>query len=470
MSMKLTTGALLAHDKLDRYRPFGAFGKPCYQSHVQLKAMLMAKLGPKCANYFARPVLDSDAGDLRWTAEVPGVARGWHDMSPEEQGQAALDLELIRSKLLSYVTELRQQGQGQPGGASAYASLLEQALKVPEQKNFLHFVGDQPIISFWGFETQAGASVDASVLVPKYAASVSNVAEASSVTSPNEPQQKKRLWWWLLWLLLALLLLLLLLAGMRACTPEGKLDFGRILSGLTEPEKRDHNAQQPDALTGLGTPSAMISPGGLVLPGGVTADGLPPSGLDARTLAPEGAASAPLPGQEGGPNDKGMPKDLLKDAAQAREEDKSQDKDKTKDGKPLTDLAAVKEDPNALKVPKDVAAADKLNFLEGKWKAGEGLQDNQTKQPLDMSFKFSKDGKGEITMRRQDGSTCTGAVQGKMNGGKLGIEGNQSIPCTNGTSYAPPKIECIKDSSGQTQCFGINSNGSRYYMGVQRQP
>ena len=129
-----------------------------------------------------------------------------------------------------------------------------------------------------------------------------------------------------------------------------------------------------------------------------------------------------------------------------------------------------KDDPKALKVPNDPKAAEKLGFLEGGWKAGEGLYDNQTKQPLDMSFQFGKDGKGEITMRRQDGSTCKGAVQGKMNGGKLAIEGSQSIPCSSGGSYAPPKIECTKDASGQTQCYGINPNGSRYYMGVQRQP
>ena len=166
-----TTGALLAHEKIDRYRPLGAFGKPAYQSHVQLRALLVSKRGPKFANYFAKPTYDADAGELRWTAEVPGEARGWHTMSPEEQAQRALDLEVIRSGLASYAQELRAQGgDAQTGGSQAFASLLEQALKVPAQGEFLYFVGDQPVIAFWGFETHTGASVDAAAMVPQFAA------------------------------------------------------------------------------------------------------------------------------------------------------------------------------------------------------------------------------------------------------------------------------------------------------------
>ena len=137
-------------------------------------------MGPKYANYFAKPVLDPETGELRWTSEVPGAARSWEAMTPDEQGQAALDLEMIRSKLLEYAGELRAQGGGQPGGASAYASLLEQAMKVPAQGNFLHFVGDQPMIAFWGFETQAGGSVDAAAVAPSSFSAASRMASAES--------------------------------------------------------------------------------------------------------------------------------------------------------------------------------------------------------------------------------------------------------------------------------------------------
>jgi hypothetical protein len=55
-----------------------------------------------------------------------------------------------------------------------------------------------------------------------------------------------------------------------------------------------------------------------------------------------------------------------------------------------------------------------------------------------------------------------------MRGGKLAIEGNQAIPCSGGGSYAAPKIECGNSSSGQTECRGINKDGSRYNMEMRR--
>jgi hypothetical protein len=216
-------GAQLAHDKVDRYRSFGAFGKPVYQSHVQLRAMLKAKRGDRFANYFAKPTFDPDLGELRWTAEVPGAARGWHEMSADEQGQRALDLEVMRSGLMGFVNELRAQGGSQPGGAAAFASLLEQAMKVPAQGNFLYFIGEQPVIAFWGFENPNGVSVDPSAQAPNLATAAAAPAAAAAVEAPPavlpaEPVRRKRpWWWWLLWLLLALLLLALLLFLPRAC-------------------------------------------------------------------------------------------------------------------------------------------------------------------------------------------------------------------------------------------------------------
>ena len=78
------SGALLARDKIDRYRSMGAFGKPAYQSHVQLRAMLLSQRKPALANYFAKPTYDPDLGELRWTAEVPGAARRLNELGPDE--------------------------------------------------------------------------------------------------------------------------------------------------------------------------------------------------------------------------------------------------------------------------------------------------------------------------------------------------------------------------------------------------
>ena len=122
--------------------------------------------------------------------------------------------------------------QSRPGGSQAFASLLEQALKVPAQGNFLYFVGDQPVIAFWGFETQGGGSVEPAALAPGYAAvplagagaaaaaaPAAGVAATAAAAGGAAVLAQKRPWWWLLlWVLLGLLLPLGLLWLLRSCT------------------------------------------------------------------------------------------------------------------------------------------------------------------------------------------------------------------------------------------------------------
>jgi hypothetical protein len=134
------------------------------------------------------------------------------------------------------------------------------------------------------------------------------------------------------------------------------------------------------------------------------------------------------------------------------------------------DPLARKDAPQPLALPPpDPKPGRSMGFLAGRWRAGEGLADRGTGQPLDLSFNFDKDGKGEVTFRRSDGTVCKGPVTGNMSGAKLNIEGSDSIPCSGGGAYAAPKIECTRDRGGQTQCFGVNPDGSRYYMGMQRE-
>ncbi|MES2687301.1 MAG: hypothetical protein V4706_10795 [Pseudomonadota bacterium] len=215
MAIVPSSGALLAHDKVDRFRPFGAFGKPAYQSHVQLRAMLVSRLGKPYADYFARPVYAPDTGDLRWLAECPGVQHQLEDMDEAARARALASTERIHSALRDTIDRLRAEGGNSIGGASAYASLLEQALKVPREGKHLHYVGEQPVLSFWGFETQQGQSLDP---VSRPTESSAAGLAATPLAADNNAGRKKRAWWWwLLWPLLLILLLLLLAVGLRAC-------------------------------------------------------------------------------------------------------------------------------------------------------------------------------------------------------------------------------------------------------------
>jgi hypothetical protein len=473
------TGALLAHDKVDRYRSFGAFGKPAYQSHVQLRAMLRSKRGNKFADYFAKPTVDPEAGELRWTAEVPGAARAWSAMNEQEQADRALELEVIRSGLLGYAQELRKQGGDGPGGAAAFASLLEQAMKVPAQGDFLYFVGDQPVIAFWGFEDATRGSVDPAARAPRFASAPAGAPPSAPV--PPEPvaveavRKKRPWWWWLLWLLLGLLLLALLLLLPRACAPAVKRVAPSVMPTLP-------SASAPGTGTVPGTGGTVPGTGGSVDGGapdttvprvaGPAASG--PSGSN-EAESPEGGNRPPAADDKqagtkepptGEPqDDKGKTQPpLLPDAKDSKDGKDAKDAKDAKDGKNATPPPGAK----SMKLPDAADAGKNMGFLEGQWKAGEGLFDKKTGQPLDLSLKFGKDGRGDMTMRRPDGTTCSGSVQGRMNGGKLGIEGSQSVPCSDGSSYGAPRIECQKESGGQTQCYGVNADGSRYFMDMAR--
>jgi hypothetical protein len=481
-----TTGALLARDKIDRYRSFGAFGKPAYQSYVQMRAMLRSKRGDTLANYFAKPTYDPDAGELRWTAEVGGPVRSLQQLSGEEFEKGVAALDAIHQQLQGFVQELRQQaqaqgGNNQPGGAAAFASLLEQAMKVPSNGEFLYFVGEQPVIAFWGFTDPDGKSVDPSVQAPRLATAPAPLAEPVPVVPlPVQERKKRPWWWWLLWLLLALLLLGLLLWLLRGCVPGIDPKVG--IPGLTPPEGAaseplERRAEGPD-----GVPQLPGGPGGPGGPG--TEGGLPPGAPPGVDPALPGASQPGLELPPGTPPadpaaEPPPPPDPKEDPTQPPVDPKTEPPlppdakdDPTKppkDPKGRTDPPAPPTDPKAMRMPDDPNAQKKMDFLEGNWKAGEGLVDKQTQQPLDLGFKFGKDGNGEVTLRRPDGTVCSGTVRGQMSGGKLGIQGNQSIPCNNGTSYGAPKIECQKERGGQTQCYGVNADGSRYYMGMQRQ-
>jgi hypothetical protein len=475
-----TIGALLAQDKIDRYRSFGAFGKPAYQSQVQMRAMLLAQRGPRVANYFARPTYDPDTGELRWTSEVPGTARAWHEMSPDEQARHAPDKFFIHGELLALIDELRKKGGAeQQGGAAAFANLLEQAMKVPADDRYTYFVGDQPMIAFWGFGDAGGASVVASA--PVAAARTPDPMTPAPLPVPPPvvlPIEKKRPWWWLLWGLLALLLLaMLFLLLPRACTPDGALVLppaDGAASMPLEPPRADGTLPPGSAQPGAGTAPDGSLPGSPVLPPADGASAAESSSVDpalpAASMPSADPAAKDLP-----PEPKTEPPSADKDPPKSDPplDPKSDPAKPPPVDKPMTDPPKPSPvDPKAMKLPDTPpggADPKKMDFLEGQWRAGEGLVDKRTQQPLDLGFQFNKDGQGEVTVRQPDGTTCKGPVQGRMSGGKLGIEGNQSIPCSNGSAYGAPKIECTKESNGQTQCFGINPDGSRYFMGMKRQ-
>jgi hypothetical protein len=244
----MTIGPLLVHDRADRYRSLGAFGKPAYQSHVQMRAMLLGRRRHELADYFARPTHDAERGELRWSAERAGTVQRLDELAPAVRDAATAALARIHADLTTLAADLRRQGGEGPGGAAAFASLLEPAARVPASGDFLFFVDGQPVIAFWGFADADGASVDPSARfaapvvapAPSPAAPIAPIAPPPAPVPPinpasprpgihviDEPWLSTATPWrwpaWLKWLLLGLPLLALAWWLLRACAPAGPL-------------------------------------------------------------------------------------------------------------------------------------------------------------------------------------------------------------------------------------------------------
>ena len=287
----------------------------------------------------------------------------------------------------------------------------------------------------------------------------------------------RRPWWrWLLWALLLLLLLLLLLFWLYRCAEhEGavNLPFGspaterpqaerprddsiigrtRRFFGLEE-EVPDGVAVPGQVVQGQVVPGegkvegegeATVPPSDQVVPGETPKEGVPPGSEDQKPgdqkpeKAGDQAAEPPQPpkpedAQTPKPDQPKPPKGQKSDAPKqdgSKDQPKDQPRDQNKDqnqGKG-----------QSLQIPPDAAGkSGAAGFLGGEWKSDAGLVDQATQQPLQQSYRFDKEGKGEVVIRRADGVECRAGAQARMQGGKLSIDEAGDPTCPDGHKYAP---------------------------------
>lgn len=525
------TGPVLATDRLDKYQALGAFGQPVYVSHVQLRATILQRLGPRHANFFARPDRNPEHKVVQWVSEVPGEPRRWVDLSEDERVRRALDLHALRADFLGYLEELRRKPgsegtAGQPpqqikgpsnqagSGAAAFASLLEQALLVPDDSH-LHFVGDQPVVSFWGFRKFERPGTDPlAVAVPRRAASAPGGTATASAAAPamDAAVKLRRPWWhWLLLALLLLALLALILFGVSQCLSENEK---RAILGeppLVSDQSKDQQATVVEQEGGIfgwtrrvlglggtttdGSVSGTLRPDGTVVPGDATgegegaktpADAAKDQGPDANKSEQPTLPDASKPDEQTQGEEK--PEQPNPDAAQPPQPDqtnpdaqkpdqpgaqppKPEDQGKTnqQDKSGQQDKSSQQGQAQPLQIPADAGKTGNLGFLGGgEWRSQGGLIDQATKQPLQQSYQFDKDGQGTVTVRRPDGTACRAAARAQMQGGALSINELGDPTCPDGRTYARSQTKCVRTPSGQTVCQGQNADGSTYRVGIER--
>ena len=469
-------GPLLVQENLASYRPLGAFGRPVYESYLQIRSILGTRLGSRYANYFARPNLDQGAGTIRWTADIDGPVRHWSDMPPEEQTKRALELETIRAGLEAYVRELRAAPEPTAGqkveSPRAFASLLEQAVTIPSARH-LHFVGDQPVATFWGFQELSGDGLNALALRSPPRPAVPPATGAWGPAAATTVATQGRFPWWLLWLLFGLLAVLFLLFMWWRCwlplpcpAPAG-FSIEDMLSGEQQP------GTPPDGNGVVVVPGGTVQGDGVVVPGGTVAtpsDGSAPP-TDASGQPSPGDGTKP-PGDQGmAPEDPNKPKDGQQPKTEnqtPQDQQKPPEKDASKDAP--QDKNAQTNPPKPLDIPPDAAAKGDVGFMDGQWRSGQGLVDQADGKPLEQYYRFDKSGKGEVVVKRADGTECKAPAQAKFNGKNLTVEETSDVRCADGRTYGKSTTTCTRDAKGNTVCRGKNPDGSTYAVPVQKMP
>lgn len=445
----MRVGVPLASAPATLYSPLGIDGQPIFSSYMQLRAILKQRFGSLHADCFARPDQDPRDETIRWYADCPGEARSWTQLSPADQAGLALTLEMLRADFDACSQALRSESGD--GSVRKLALLLAQAPIIPGPEH-LHLVGNQPVLSFWGFEREKGQGINALGLrPPAVLATVSPTVVAAPVLS-----RPSRWRWW--WLILPFLLFLLLFCFW--------LFVGRHWAWMNLPFGTGPNHDQvqsvptPTLPQDVGTPpvlppvSGQASPGGLSGGAGSGAAGVPslPDAVPSMAKGEAPVTDIPSPvkpaspvgtvGEVGPP-----PMPPLPPAAT--------------EGGPVRPIEPITIPPGALQ-------RGDLGFLEGEWQSRKGIIDQHTGEPLRQTYRFDKSGRGEVIVRRADGVECRGAVAGGVIDGKLSVKEQGALVCPDGRSYQPAETRCERIASGVTVCRGQNSDGSGYRVDLDR--
>lgn len=456
-------GALLRTGKSDDFIAVGETGQPVYKAALQIIAALTRK-SPALALFLAVPKSNEQGSVIDWYSPVQGDVVPWSSATEAEVNDARSQLIHFKNSIADMSLALAQAGN--KGGQSdqvIFGKLLGLVPHAPSE-NYLYLVqakrtnarGDvehytQPVLSFWGFVEHEGDRhrdplyflTPVSVTAPPASTTVPTPIAATYVPPPLTTHVRpwwRRFWW--LWPLLLLLLALLLFGLLRGCVPT-----------ITLP---NDNLSLPARSTSIDTSNISIQPKNVV-PSGAT---VPET--ENQTSGQPSSLPATGPAETTPPEPKAEP-------ASAPEAEEPQPSEPTSSAAPAAEPAqssAPAAPGTSLSIPPDVAEGP-ADFLNGNYRAGAGIMDAKTSKPLRLEYAFEK-GQGNVTIRRPDGVSCSGAVNAAMNGGNLGIHSQDQANCTDGSRYDMPQVSCKPGAQNIADCQG-NYGNTQFPMSMRRE-
>jgi len=444
--MTIGTGSLLRSDSIKNYTPLGEEGNPVYKWAAQIRVAIRRNIGAENINVFAIPQVNEDGDVLDWYAPESGSVVPWSSATREEQVSAKEQLAEIQQKLLAAQSK---QDQSEDKEQTVFKRLLKHVIQFPDDQH-VYLVNDKPVLTFWGFvnvESVPSSNPLTLLRIPELpkSADITSIPVHDTVIE-TLPVKRRSPWWWLLLIPLLLLLLFLL----RGCNNPALLPIG--LGGVSAPDLSLPDVSidpTVDIGTGISRTVGNIDGALSVDPIGVTKN-IPAEQTPKKT--PEQVEEEPdLSALEKQP-------EIIPEPA----EQKTDNKPPVAEAKPTAE--GLPQQP--LEIPKNSVENKSLDFLDGSWQANSGLMDAQGR-PVNLEYDF-KGGKGNVRIRKNDGTVCTGKVVASMNGSELGFSDTGKIKCPNGKSFQPAKVQCKVNSANQTVCEGSYENGAKFNMDVTK--
>lgn len=206
------TGNLIVTTPKSAMQALAFQGIMAYSSFPQIRGMLLNKFGDEYVLLFAKPVENSNTGEIDWYTPVQSTAKKITELPEEEKEKACSRLRQMGSEILAFAEELIHSND--PHRVTR-GNILKLALAYPSD-DALYLVGQQPVFTCWGF-APGSPGVEARnlariatpakpVITPKHKPPLEEPKVATAATN------KRGCLWWML-CAVPLLLLFMLLFG-----------------------------------------------------------------------------------------------------------------------------------------------------------------------------------------------------------------------------------------------------------------
>lgn len=485
-------------------------------------------LGKKFADYLAIPQRNDQGSKIDWyvpfeseRADGKYLIVPWTSATDEERAAALQELNIFERGMLEFGRSLKNT-ENLKGDLLLFSRILcggndafnlydadnLKALRFPNPE-YVYLVNNRPVITFWGF-AEKNTKIQGNPflsLEPKPATEIAPPVSAPVTTAVTD-NKKGCLRWFLFSLPFLILLPLLAFFFLRGCVPTAELTLPKVSS--TPPEitkvdsaenyercldqrlyRFDHGVwhfadgtevkdsaliQQLSQLkdTSLENCRTVVREVGRELEKVVEGRDVNPQSVvngSNDTIVNDNPPTEPV-----SPETTTEPVLNINDNISTQDAPNPPDvKDENKLDTPITDNRTTPVDldeqqsqqaPRVLDMPLEDIKQGKLDFLNGKWNAGSGIQDKTTGKPLRLKYDF-KDGKGQVKVERGDGVQCVGDVTAAMRDKGLSIANTGTATCTDGSTYQLPNVSCQPDSNGKANCQGEYGQGKKFPITIK---